>query len=156
MTGDPLFDPVTGEAGGDDAPPLPDAMSLDDARALLVREHGVAIGADDPILMAVTLHQGFVRDLDRLLAGQAKRMDALLAAAGTAYAEAAEHVLESLKDKTIKASLEQSLALVGEQAKAMESLRRRMRRHGLYHTLLSLLSLAAVALALAILSNIIR
>ncbi len=140
----------------DDRPPLPDVMSLDDARAVLVREHGVAIGDDDPILMAVTLHQGFVQDLDRLLARHSEGVSALLAATGNSYADTVEKVLESLKDKTVKASLEQSFALIAEQTKAMETLRRRMRRHGLYHTLLSFVTLGTLVLALAILSHIIR
>ncbi len=140
----------------DDRPPLPDVMSLDDARAVLVREHGVAIGNDDPILMAVTLHQGFVRDLDRLLARHGEGISALLSVTGNSYADTVEKVLESLKDKTVKASLEQSFALIAEQTKAMETLRRRMRRHGLYHTLLSFVTLGTLVLALAILSHIIR
>lgn len=158
MSDEPIFDPVTGEIldSGTDQPPVPVAMSLDDARALLAREHQTTIGADDPILMSVTLHQAFCADLDKLLARHGTRVSEILAATGNSYAEAVEQTLESLKDKTVRASLEQSFALISELTKVTETLKRRMRRYGLFHTFLTLVSLVSCVLALAILSHIVR
>jgi hypothetical protein len=138
------------------ASPAFQPMSLDDARALLVREHRVAIGDNDPILLSVSLHQAFCGDLEKLLAHHTKRLEALLQTTGNGFADVVEGTLESLRDKTVKASLDQSFALIAAQAEAMQTLRRRMRRFGIYQTFLSVVSLAAALLALAILTHAIR
>lgn len=160
----PIFDPETGEilseggapeAGGD-APPAIPVMSLDDARAALVREHGVAVGSDDPLLMLITLHQGMIRDYERLLARHDAVIRTLLGATGDACAEAVQAVLDSLKDKTVKASLDQAFALVERQAVAMDGLRRSMRRHRLVISILTVLSAAICGLAVSILFSIVR
>lgn len=141
---------------GTDEPPEFAAMSLDQARAMMVREHGVAVGKDDPILLAVTLHQGFCADLNKLLGRNADRISGLLAATGNSYAEAVERMLESFKDQTVQASIQHALALMADQTKATETLRRRLRRYGVYFTLLSVVTLAAALLALAVLLHAIR
>ncbi|EPY00133.1 hypothetical protein [Magnetospirillum fulvum] len=157
MSDDPIFDPETGEVleAGDTPPPVP-AMSLDEARAMLVREHGVAIGSDDPLLMLITLHQGMLRDYERMLARHDAAIAAILGTTGAACADAVETVLASLKDKTVKASLDQAFALVERQALAMEDLRRALRSHRRVTALLTTLSLAGCVLALTILFSIVR
>ena len=178
MSEAPIFDPSSGRPVGDagasasaigaavsssaSAAPPPDftPMSLDDARLLLVREHKVAVGDDDPMLMMVTLHQGMCADLDRLLSvrlGQfAAQIDTLLRTTGNGYAEVVEQTLESLKDKTVKASLDQAFALNEKQALAIDALRRRLRRHGIVIGLLSLLSVASCGVVFAIVSRVIQ
>lgn len=141
---------------GTDEPPEFAAMSLDQARAMMVREHGVAVGKDDPILLAVTLHQGFCADLNKLLGRHAERISGLLAATGNSYAEAVERMLESFKDQTVQASIQHALALMAEQTKATETLSRRLRRHGIYFTFLSVVTASAAFLALAVLLHAIR
>lgn len=158
MSGAPIFDPETGEildAGGE-SPPASQAMSLDDARALLVRKHGTAVGADDPLLMLVSLHQAFIGDYEAMLRRHDDRIKAVLGATGEACAEAVDTVLASLKDKSVKASLDHAFALVERQEQAMERLRLRMRRHAILHSILSFLSLGGSALAAAILLSIVR
>jgi hypothetical protein len=154
----PIFDPETGEIieTGGNKPPAPMAMSLDEARALLVREHGVAISSNDPILMLVTLHQGMVRDYEAMLRRHDDAIRGFLGATGEACAEAVENILASLKDKTVKASLDQAFALVERQAQAMDRMDRTLRRHRLIHSLLTLLSLVGCGLAIAILFTIVR
>lgn len=141
---------------GTDEPPEFQAMSLDEARAAMVREHGVAVGKDDPILLAVTLHQGFCADLNKLLGRHADRISSLLAATGNSYAEAVERMLESFKDQTVQASIQHALALMADQTKATETLRRRLRRYALYFTLLTTVTVTAAVLALAVLLHAIR
>jgi hypothetical protein len=143
------------ETGGNQ-PPVPAAMSLDDARALLVREHNTAIGADDPMLMAVTLHQGFIRDYEAMLKRHDAGIKAILGATGEACAATVEQVLDRLKEKTVKASLDQAFALVAEQAKNMDRLDRALRRHRLVNGLLTLLSFGVCALAVAILYTLLQ
>lgn len=154
----PIFDPETGEVleGGGVKPPPPQAMSLDEARALLVRQHGVAVGSDDPMLMLVSLHQGFVGDYEAMLRRHDDAIRGFLGATGEACADAVDAVLASLKDKTVKASLDQAFALVERQAVTMDQLRRELRRHRLVHLILTLLSLAGCGLASALLFSIVR
>lgn len=165
MNGAPIFDPETGEilsegqahedAGGNQPPAIP-VMSLDDARAALVREHGVAIGKDDPLLMLITLHQGMISDYDRMLTRHDEHIRTLLGATGNACAEAVEAVLASLKDKTIKAGIDQTFALVERQAVAMADLHRALRRHRLVMAGLTVLTVMACAITVSILSSILR
>ena len=154
----PVFDPETGEVldGGGESPPPVQVMSLDDARAMLVRKHGVAIASDDPLLMLVSLHQGFASDYEAMLRRHDEAIRGFLGATGEACAAAVDDVLASLKDKTVKASLDQAFALVERQAVAMDQLRREMRRHRLIHVILTIVSLVGCGLAIAILSSIIR
>lgn len=155
----PIFDPETGEVietADQDAAPSPKVMSLDDARALIVREHGVAVSKEDPLLMAVTLHQGFSADLAHQLAEHDASVKRLLDATGNAYAETVEQVLESLKDKTVKASLDHAFALVERQEQAMEQLRQTLKRHRRIIAVLTGLSWAAGILAIVILFSILR
>ncbi len=154
----PLFDPETGEVlvADEDRPPSPEAMSLDDARALLVREHGVAIGSDDPLLMLITLHQGMLRDYERMLARHDAGIGRLLGATGEACAGAVETVLASLKDKTVQASLDHAFSLIERQALALDRLERVLRRHRLVHLAFTLLTVGASALVLAVLFTLVR
>lgn len=160
----PIFDPETGEilsegktsdAGGD-RPAAPAAMSLDDARAVLVRVHGVAVSSEDPLLMAVTLHQGFVADYETMLRRHDDAIRGFLGATGEACAEAVENVLASLKDKTVKASLDNAFALVERQEQAMERLRVQMRSHRRTHAVLTALTLIGAALVVGVLTLFIR
>lgn len=159
---DPYFDPDTGEIieATDEQPQAgssrPEAMSLDDARALLVREHGVAIGNDDPLLMAVTLHQGFVADLARLQTNHEKRIERVLGATGEALGEAVEGVLDKLREKAIRANLETAFALVEAQARSMEKLERTMRRLRWWMLAAVILVASCVGLGFAFLFSIIR
>lgn len=158
MTGGPFFDPVTGEIldEGGGQPPSIQAMSLDDARAMLVRQHGVAISNDDPILMAVSLHQGFIADYEAMLRRHDQAIKGFLGATGEACTQAVEAVLASLKDKTVKASLDQAFALVERQAVAMDALQRQLRHHRSVHILLTVVSVASCLLAVAVLRSTLR
>lgn len=62
------YDPVTGEImeEGSDLP-LPVALNMDAARRLISERHGTGLDADDPLLMMVTLHEGFVGDYEAML-----------------------------------------------------------------------------------------
>ena len=154
----PNFDPETGEIEetGGDRPPVPAVMSLDEARALLVREHDTAIGADDPLLMSVTLHQGFFRDYEVMLKRHDAGIEAILGATGEACAAAVEQVLEGLKDKTVKASLEQAFALVSEQSRNMERLDATLRRLRWFYGICTVVCVAACILSFSILFAVLK
>lgn len=44
-----------------------ESMSLEKARSLLCEKHNMAVDDRDPILLLVTLHQGFIADYERML-----------------------------------------------------------------------------------------
>lgn len=183
MTEPPIFDPSSGRPVGDAGastpaigattsgtavptfgpiapPPEFVPMSLDDARLLLAREHKMAVGDDDPILAMVSLHQAFCRDLDRLLSARlgqfSGQLDSLMKTTANGFAEVVEQTLETLKDKTVKASLDQSFALIEKQALAMNTLRRLVRRLCVVIGALSLLAAASSGLVAAIVLHLIR
>lgn len=167
MSGPPIFDeggnPVSASsdaspapASGDDCEPTFTPMSLDEARAAMVREHGVALGKDDPILMAVTLHQGFCADLGKLLQLHAKRIERMQEATVSVYAESVGQMLDSLKDKTVKASLDHAFGLVERQEQSMEQLRGMLKRHRRALAAFTGLTWGAAMLALLIVFAILR
>lgn len=158
MSDAPIFDPDTGEVleTSGDQPPVPSAMSLDEARALLVREHETAVGKDDPLLMSVTLHQGFTRDYEAMLGRHDEGIKAILGATGEACAQAVETALAGLKDKAVKANLDQAFALVTEHARTVEGLDAALRRHTRRHAVLSFISLLCTFVVLAILFSLLK
>lgn len=158
MNGQPIFDPVTGEileAGGD-SPPAVQAMSLEEARARLVQAHGMVVNPDDPLLMLVTLHQGFVGDYEAMLRRHDDAIRGFLGATGEACAASVDAVLASLKDKTVKASLDHAFALVERQALVMDQLRRMLRRHTVVHSIFTAVSIVGGVLGMIVLRSIIR
>jgi len=111
----------------DTAAEPPAAMSLKEVKALIAEHHGVALGADDPVLMLVTLHQGFLADHERLIARHEKALAATLAETGEAVAAAVREALSVLRDEALKGSLENTLAAVRQQAEGSEAAYQRFR-----------------------------
>ena len=151
----PVFDKDGHPVSIKPSPPF-EPMTHDDARAVLVREHKVAVDDNHPVLMMVSLHQGFCADLDKLLASQVDRLSAMVYEAGNVLGREVEQTVEKLKDKAMTASLDQTLALVEKQAIAMDHLHRRMRRHSLFMSVLTVLSVLSCGLVFAIVSQAIR
>jgi hypothetical protein len=60
--------PDTGEVMEEgEQSPLPVALSIDAARKMIAERHGTGIDEDDPLLMMVTLHEGFIVDYQAML-----------------------------------------------------------------------------------------
>lgn len=149
--------PVAADAtSGDDGPPAFDPMSMDEARALMVREHGVAVSKDDPILLAVTLHRAFCRDLEKLLAIRERQSLGMLTEAANAVAETVEATIAALKDKAIQAGIQNALAMIAEQAKHQERLEATMRRHRRWLAAYTAVSIVAGVVSVAILFLMLR
>jgi len=70
-------------------------MSMDEARALLHEVHKVGISEDDPILMLVTIHSAFLRDLE----DQLRRHNV---ASASTIGEALEAMRKTLDQETQK------------------------------------------------------
>ncbi len=151
----PIFDPETGEiiqqqGGGDQQSPAParsGPISLDEVRTMLAKKHGVVLGTDDPVLMLVTMHQAFLTDYDAMLADHDEKIRGFLGATGDACAKAVEAMMASLKDKTVKASLDQAFALVERQAVAMDALHRAIRRHRIFISITSGMTVISTVIA---------
>jgi len=170
MTAAPIFDPdedkpVGGVAtpvaapasdGGGDAPPDFIPMSLDDARALLVREHDVAIGKDDPLLMEVTLHQAFLADFEKLLNLSQRKSNSVLLETGNSLAEVVENTLDSLKEKSVQDSIKSSFGLMTQVSEEITQLKAAMRRHRRWVIGMTFLSILACAVAVVILASVLR
>ncbi len=62
------YDPETGEVKGEDGnPSFPAIFSIEAARKLIMERHSSGLDADDPLLMMVTLHEGFMGDYEAML-----------------------------------------------------------------------------------------
>lgn len=97
-------------------------MSLGEARALIAEKHDLNVGKDDPLLIAVTLHQGFVADYERLLERHSRVLAATLAQTGEVTAQAVEQALGVLQSAALESNITMALAKVAEETRRTESL----------------------------------
>jgi hypothetical protein len=173
----PLIDPDTGrpfeEAGGaageepvfhsreerNQAPAAENrhgSLSAPEARRLIHEKHGISIPSDDPILMVVTLQAEFANDLSRMLAGHDKAIEAAINSTAGSTVQAVNEALETLKDKTVRAGLNNAMALVERQAVTMEKFQRTNRRHLWVIVALTATTWAGLGLALWLLWGLLR
>jgi hypothetical protein len=134
-----LYNPLTGEVfEEDDAisdgiepsdPDTPSFLTVDEATDLLGKAHKVFVGPDDPLLMLVTLQQRFGQDLQTVLSTHDKAIEAAIKSTAGSTVQAVNQALETLKDKTVLAGLNHAMALVKEQAVAMDRFERVTRRN---------------------------
>lgn len=94
-------------------------LSVDDVRALLLRENGLAAGKDDPLLAVVTIHNAFLGELQGVL----EKHNAALA---SVMSEATERIVVSVREESQRfaeefkeAALRNTVAKVGEHQEAM-------------------------------------
>lgn len=116
----------SGDGGGDadpeSAPAAPVALSVEEARKLLAERHGTVVGDDDPLLMLVTLHQGFLADYERLLARHSAALESLLGQTGDTVSGSVRESLSVLRDEALAGALRNILAKVTEEPRSSESL----------------------------------
>ncbi len=132
------------------------ALTADQASSLLHQQHGVSIPSDDPILMFVTLQQRFLQDLQAVLKAHDKAIEAAIKSTATTTVQAVNEALETLKDKTVRAGLNNAMALVERQAVAMDTFQRTTRRHLWVIFALTLTSWLGLAVALWLLWGLLR
>jgi len=161
MTRTPIIDPETGEVleeqsvssaqdhSREEGFPTPDVMSLEEARMLLAKVHEVGMPKDDPMLMAVTLHQGFCADLAKINATHNREIKALLDATGKGYAQSVDDLFEGLQDKTVTASINNTLAMTEKFTLTTEQLRRSMHRFTWINGSLAFVSLLSAGFVVA-------
>ncbi len=97
---DDQYDPVTGEVVEEDQPSVPTTLTIAAARTLIRERHNAGLDEDDPALMLVTLHGGFVGDYERMLS---RHNEALTTIIGTA--------ISGLTEKALAAHLENQVRL---------------------------------------------
>lgn len=103
-----------GGAGVADAVPPP--LSLKELKARIAERHDVAIGDDDPILMAFTMLQLGVEEMDRANAVHRQAMEAHVEAASQACGNAVGECLKVLRDENLESGLQMTLQRVVAQA----------------------------------------
>lgn len=102
-----------GAAVADEAPP---PLSLKELKARIAEKHEVAIGDDDPILMAFTMLQLGVEEMDRANAVHRAAMEAHVEKAATECAGAVGECMKVLRDENLESGLQMTLQRVVAQA----------------------------------------
>lgn len=143
------------------APSLPAPQSLDELRAHLLKTHGAAVAADDPILMVYTIHRVAVDEMAAMLeAAKADQVDALekasathreaMEAASAKHREAVEKAVESIASEVMTDTVRERLLAMQEAAVTADRTHTAMRRLVWRLSLLSLMtSLAAILAVMA-------
>src|SRR3546814_17491086 len=100
---------------------------LAEARRLLSETHKVTVGDDDPILMAVTLHQAFIADFEGLLRRHndqlALEVDGIMTKATNRVAASAN----VLRDDLLNTAVKNVIASVAHQAESAGLIKHHMR-----------------------------
>jgi hypothetical protein len=146
-------------AQGNEAPLLPQGftpISHTQAAALLHERHRITVEDDDPLLMMVTLQSRFLEDLSTMLGGHDKAIEAAIKSTASSTVGAVNEALETLKDKTVLAGLNHAMALVKEQAVAMDRFERVTRRHLWIIMALTASSWIGLGLSIALLWGLLR
>lgn len=115
-----LLDDADVPDGAIQTPTAPRAMSLPEARALLSERHGVAIDEDDPALMLVTLHEGFLADYERLLERHGNALAEVMTDVGEVTTDAVRDALEVLRAEALEGTLRNTMARISEEARLIE------------------------------------
>lgn len=144
-----------GEAADVSAPAAPVALSVEEARKLLAERHGTVVDEGDPVLMLVTLHQGFLADYERLLSRHSAALESVLGRTGDVVSGSVRESLSVLRDEALEGSLRAVLAKVAEESRSSEALFGRFKAsvRGLVQvlTVLTVASWLAAAAAIAVL-----
>lgn len=119
-------------------------ITKDQVRALLMAEHNVAVGEDDPILMSVTLHTAFMDDLVRALAehrqAQADAFDTAVVGVVGSVTEASQKLRDALLDGAVRSVLNG----VAQQSEALGKLQSKTKSQLIAQSVLTVLTWAAV------------
>ena len=99
------------------------AMSIESAKQLLTEKLNTTVDDDDPALIPVYLHEGFLEDYGRMLKRHEATVAEAMALEVTAAVKTVREAAEGLRDETLKGSVRQSLAEVGEYARQIENLK---------------------------------
>ncbi|WP_020592822.1 hypothetical protein [Kiloniella laminariae] len=97
----------------------PSVMSLATAKDKIRQTFKLIVDDNDPSMIAVVLHQGFMADLENLLNRHETRLVEIISQTTKESHDTINQSLKILKDEALKGSLENVLA--GVQAKARDS-----------------------------------
>lgn len=111
-----------GAGASTEAPPL----SMAELKARIAERHEVAIGDDDPILMAFTMMQLAVEEMERVNAVHRSAMEAHVSDAAEACANAVGECLKVLRDENLESGLQMTLQRVIAQAGLVNKIMGRM------------------------------
>ena len=82
-----------------------------------------AVDDDDPVLLMVHLHHGFLGDYEKMLVRHRKKVKEAMAVEVAAIVKTVDQAMKGLRDETLKSSLCQTLAQVTEQVKLIEGVK---------------------------------
>lgn len=134
------IDPDTGEVLEEDGmPPSPQALTLDAARALILARHDHGICDDDPVLMLVTLHEGFMADYERMLERHNEAITSVISSA-----------IKGLTEQALADHLENQVRLAD---RTEEIFKRQYRRAWLLSAISLLCALICIPIAIHLIIN---
>lgn len=105
-------------------------MSLEDAKDLIREQANLIIDTDDPIMLSVILHQGFMADYEKLLNKHQEAVSLFMKRNAANWAAEVNESLSVLQEESVRASLENTLAAVSQKAAQNDRLDQRIRAHG--------------------------
>jgi hypothetical protein len=132
--------------------PLPDGigLSLDDARTLISKEHGISLPKDEPTLFVVTLLNAFIGDLYRahrnLLDRHEKAITSMVSRETERYFAGVKDATDTLKEGLSEASVAALQKLFGDFVAAIRAFQSNMAWLAVIVGLSAFVNVAALAL----------
>lgn len=105
-------------------------LSLEEAKELLKKHANQIVDTDDPVMLSVLLHQGFMADYEKLLALHQKAINQFMKQNAVKWATEISESLAVLKEESLQASLQNILAVTSQKATENSRLDQRIRSHG--------------------------
>jgi len=135
----------------DDAEDLqfPTPMSLEEAKQLIFEKHNVGLDPNDPILMLVTLHQGFAADQAKICRATIHQLEVMLQSTGESYADTVASLFQTLKGDAEQASIAHAIGMIKAFTETTQNHRQAMRRHSWLMAALTTLAVGSVGLLMA-------
>ncbi|MDR3326121.1 MAG: hypothetical protein LBS66_02265 [Rhodospirillaceae bacterium] len=116
-------------------------ITLEKMKNLLCQTHQTDISLDDPILMAVTMHENFIRDLVAVFNKNNQILDKMAKSIAQEQNESFKKFLSDLHHQISGPIMEMVLALVKEQGVSLERLSKIIHHHKLFIGALTLITI---------------
>jgi len=105
-------------------------LSLEEAKELLKKHANQIVDSNDPVMLSVILHQGFMADYEKLLSLHKEAIGTFMKQNAASWASDISDSLSVLKEESLQASLQSTLAAVSQKAAENDRLDQRICSHG--------------------------
>lgn len=141
----------------DEKPPLPNSIeTVDELRAFLWRQHEVAIGVDDPILVVHTMLRVTLNQIEQQNAKDRREMEKAVKAAADTFTTDVSIAIKNFKEEAIGDVVRERVQAMNEAARQADRASANIRKSMFYQGILTAVNLLAVFFSIGLLFSVAR